>query len=111
MFSSVVVQRQCHVEQVALGGIGLDPEAEAAAHIDHGGVLAQHLTEGCGIRATARLCHVTAKTVFRVLVRAGRHARRFHDVRVRGVHIEESKSGQASWLEHRLGVGAANRRT
>ncbi len=45
-------------------------------------------TEGCGIRATARLCRVTAKTVFRVLVRAGRQARRFHDVKVRDLHID-----------------------
>ncbi len=28
--------------------------------------VAQHLTEGCGVRATARLCGVTPKTVLRV---------------------------------------------
>lgn len=50
--------------------------------------VAQHLTEGCGIRATARLCQVAVKTVFRVLVRAGRQARRIHDLAVRDLHIE-----------------------
>src|SRR5262245_6844935 len=41
-----------------------------------------HLGEGCGVRATARLVHVAKDTVARLLRTAGRHAERFHDQRV-----------------------------
>jgi transposase len=44
-----------------------------------------HLGEGCGVRATARLVHVSKDTVARLLRRAGRHAERVHDQRVRDV--------------------------
>jgi transposase-like protein len=44
-----------------------------------------HLGEGCGVRATARLVHVSKDTVARLLRMAGRHAERFHDQRVRDV--------------------------
>lgn len=44
-----------------------------------------HLDEGCGVRATARLVHVAKDTVARLLRMAGRHAERFHDQRVRDV--------------------------
>ena len=44
-----------------------------------------HLGEGCGVRATARLVHVAKDTVARLLRRAGHHAERFHDQRVRDV--------------------------
>ena len=44
-----------------------------------------HLGEGCGVRATARLVHVAKDTVARLLRMAGRHAERFHDGRVRDV--------------------------
>jgi transposase-like protein len=54
------------------------PEAHAEAVIDH-------LGEGCGVRATARLSKVSKDTVARLLRMAGRHAERVHDQRVRDV--------------------------
>ena len=53
-------------------------EANAEAVMDH-------LGEGCGVRATARLVHVSKDTVARLLRTAGRHAERLHDQRVRDV--------------------------
>ena len=53
-------------------------EGQAASVINH-------LGEGCGVRATARLVHVAKDTVARLLRMAGRHAERFHDQRVRDV--------------------------
>ena len=44
-----------------------------------------HLGEGCGVRATARLSKVSKDTVARLLRMAGRHAERWHDQRVRDV--------------------------
>jgi len=44
-----------------------------------------HLGEGCGVRATARLSKVSKDTVARLLRLAGRHAERLHDCRVRDV--------------------------
>jgi hypothetical protein len=51
------------------------PEAQAASVINH-------LGEGCGVRATARLVHVAKDTGARLLRMVGRHAERFHDHRV-----------------------------
>jgi transposase-like protein len=51
------------------------PEEQAASIINH-------LGEGCGVRATARLVHVAKDTVARLLRTAGRHAERFHAQRV-----------------------------
>src|SRR5262249_42142944 len=56
-----------------------------------------HLGEGCGVRATARLAHVSKDTVARLLRMAGRHAERFHDCRVcdvtpRAVEFDEQWS-------------------
>src|SRR5215510_7502866 len=53
-------------------------EAKAEDIIDH-------LGEGCGVRATARLSKVAKDTVARLLRMAGRHAERFHDQRVHDV--------------------------
>src|SRR5215510_13820974 len=53
-------------------------EEQAVSVIDH-------LGEGCGVRATARLVHVAKDTVARLLRVAGRHAERLHDQRVRNV--------------------------
>jgi len=53
-------------------------EAKAEAIIDH-------LGEGCGVRATARLSKVAKDTVARLLRMTGRHAERLHDQRVRDV--------------------------
>ena len=53
-------------------------EAQAVSVIDH-------LGEGCGVRATARLVHVAKDTVARLLRGAGRQAERLHDQRVRHV--------------------------
>src|SRR5262245_8711299 len=44
-----------------------------------------HLDEGCGVRTTARLVHVSKDTVARLLRMAGRHAERFHDQQVHDV--------------------------
>lgn len=77
------------------------PEERAASIIDHRG-------EGCGVRATARLVHVSKDTVARRLRMAGRHAERVHDDRVRDVtpravefdeqwsFVKKSRSG-AQW--------------
>jgi transposase-like protein len=42
-----------------------------------------HLDEGCSVSATARLVKVSKDTVSRLLRVAGRHAKRFHDEKVR----------------------------
>jgi transposase-like protein len=42
-----------------------------------------HLTDGCGVRATARLTKVCKETVARLLRASGRHAERMHDQQVR----------------------------
>ena len=77
------------------------PEERAASII-------AHLGEGCGVRATARLVHVSKDTVARLLRMAGRHAERVHDGRVRGLtpralecdaqwrFVKKSRSG-AQW--------------
>lgn len=44
-----------------------------------------HLGEGCGVRATARLNKVAKETAGRLLRMAGRHAERLHDQRVHDV--------------------------
>lgn len=41
--------------------------------------IARHLADGCGCRATARLCGVSLNTVLRFTQRFGHHAERFHD--------------------------------
>src|SRR5215467_9772959 len=56
-----------------------------------------HLGEGCGMRATARLVHVSKDTVARLLRMAGRHAERFHaqhvhDVTPRAIEFDEQWS-------------------
>lgn len=38
-----------------------------------------HIREGCGIRQTARLCHVDKNTVIRYSLAAGKHAEQLHD--------------------------------
>ena len=53
-------------------------EGQAISVIDH-------LGEGCGVRATARLVYVAKDTVARLLRVAGRHAERVHDQRVHDV--------------------------
>jgi len=42
----------------------------------------EHVSEGCGVRQTGRLCKVDRKTVARYGRRAGGHARGLHDERV-----------------------------
>lgn len=51
------------------------PEEYAVSVLDH-------LGEGCGVRATARLVHVAIDTVARLLRTAGCHAERCHAPRV-----------------------------
>lgn len=51
-------------------------EAKAVAVIDH-------LTDGCGVRAPARLTKGCKETVARLVRVAGRHAERLHDQQVR----------------------------
>ena len=64
--------------------------AQAEAIIDH-------LDEGCGVRATARLTKAAQATVARLLKVSGRHAHRFHDqcvkeLRPRAVQFDEQWS-------------------
>lgn len=65
-------------------------EEKAEAIIDH-------LGEGCGMRATARLVHISKDTVARLLRMAGRHAervqdQRVHDITPRAVEFDEQWS-------------------
>ena len=53
-----------------LFGARLDPEKV--------GSILEHVSEGCGVRQTGRLCGVNRKTVARYGRRAGKHARGLH---------------------------------
>ena len=57
--------------------------------------LAQHLAEGNGLRATARLCGVSLNTVLRLAHRAGGHAQEFHDQLVRHVEVNQVQADEA----------------
>ena len=46
--------------------------------------IAEHLADGAGARATARLCKVSLNTALRFTQRFGKHAERFHDDQARG---------------------------
>src|SRR5215218_1039791 len=54
--------------------------------------IAEHLADGCGVRATARLCKVGRNTVLRFIQRFGKHAELFHDGMVRGIQPNEASS-------------------
>jgi IS1 family transposase/transposase-like protein len=56
------------------------PEAKAVS-------VAEHLAEGCSLKATARLAKVHASVVTRLNRKAGRHAQAFHDERVQGLDV------------------------
>ena len=57
--------------------------------------IAQHLAEGTGQRATARLCGVSLNTVLRFARRAGGHAQEFHDQLVRHVEVNQVQADEA----------------
>jgi hypothetical protein len=57
--------------------------------------IARHLAEGCGCRATARLCGVSLNTVLRFTARVGKHAELFHDGTVRGVQPRQVQPDEA----------------
>jgi len=57
--------------------------------------LAHHLSEGNGLRGTARLCQVSLNTVLRFVKRAGTHAQAFHDQQVRHVHPTHLEADEA----------------
>jgi hypothetical protein len=57
--------------------------------------IAQHLAEGNGLRATARLCGVSLNTVLRFARRAGGHAQEFHDQRVQHVAVNQVQVDEA----------------
>lgn len=57
--------------------------------------IAEHLAEGVGCRATARLCGVSLNTVLRFTARFGKHAKLFHDSMVRGVHPTQIQPDEA----------------
>ncbi|MCI0354483.1 MAG: hypothetical protein L0099_05500 [Acidobacteria bacterium] len=57
--------------------------------------IAQHLAEGTGVRATARLCQVSLNTVLRFTKRFGTHAELFHDQQVRGVQPKQIQPDEA----------------
>ena len=50
-----------------------------------------HITEGCGVRGTSRLCGVQEETVIRLQRRCGEHFKRWHDSRVRDVQVHEAQ--------------------
>ena len=84
-------------------------EAKAVEVIDH-------LTDGCGVRSTARLTKVCKATVARLLRASGRHAERVHDQHVRDLtpkamefdeqwsYVKKSKSAapSPSWLKREI---------
>jgi hypothetical protein len=57
--------------------------------------IAEHLADGCGVRATARLCKVSRNTVLRFTARFGKHAELFHDSMVRGIQPEQIQPDEA----------------
>jgi hypothetical protein len=57
--------------------------------------IAEHLVEGTGVRATARLCKVSLNTVLRFTKRFGAHAERFHDTQVRGIRPQQIQPDEA----------------
>ena len=81
------------------------PEAKA-------GEVIEHLTDGCGVRSTARLTKVCKETVARLLRVSGRHAQRLHDQQVKDLtpralefdeqwgYVKKSKTAvpSTSWL-------------
>jgi transposase-like protein len=56
---------------------------------------AEHLADGTGVRATARLCKVSRNTVLRFIQRFGKHAELFHDSNVRHVHPKQIQPDEA----------------
>ena len=66
--------------------------------------LINHVDEGCGVRATARLVHVAKDPVARWLRRAGRHAEWFHDQRVRDVTPRAARHNGTSRLRNQRKV-------
>jgi transposase-like protein len=57
--------------------------------------IAEHLANGNGSRATARLCKVSLNTVLRFTKRAGKHAELFHDLKVRDIHPKQVQPDEA----------------
>ena len=57
--------------------------------------IAEHLADGCGVRATARLCKVGRNTVLRFTQRFGQHAELFHDQEVRHVDPKQIQPDEA----------------
>jgi transposase-like protein len=57
--------------------------------------IAEHLADGCGVRATGRLCKVSLNTVLRFTQRFGKHAERFHDSNVRGIQPKQIQPDEA----------------
>jgi transposase-like protein len=57
--------------------------------------IAEHLADGCGVRATARLCKVSRNTVLRFTKRFGKHAELFHHETVRHVHPQQIQPDEA----------------
>ena len=57
--------------------------------------IAEHVVEGTGMRATARLCGVTLNTVLSFAHRAGEHAEAFHDQMVQDVRVDELQADEA----------------
>ena len=57
--------------------------------------IARHLVDGCGCRATARLCGVSLNTVLRFTQRFGKHAEHFHDSMVRRIQPKQIQPDEA----------------
>ena len=58
-------------------------------------LIGRHLAEGCGMRATARLCGVSLNTVLRFAKRAGDHAQEFHEQQLQHVPIRQVQADEA----------------
>ena len=72
--------------------------------------IAEHLADGCGVRATARLCKVSRNTVLRFIRRFGEHAELFHDSMVRGIQPRQIQPDEA-WSFVGGKTGTASRST
>jgi transposase-like protein len=65
--------------------------------------VAEHLAEGCSLKATARLVKVDPSVVRRLNRKAGRHGEAFHDERVQGLRVKALEGDERHGYVHDKG--------
>jgi len=65
--------------------------------------VAEHLAEGCSLKATARLAKVNASVVRRLKGKVGRHGEAFHDERVQGLSVMALEADERHGYAHDKG--------